>query len=163
MTRRRTPGRRPTRRTLFQTGFATAAAALAFPMIVDAAAGGDSVVFRPYDKVEPEKYPWGSIRWLLSGKIDPKAEMTMGLVDFEPHQINTLHTHPNSAEFLHALSGTSEHLIDGRWVTLKPGDTLRIPRDVPHQARTNADPFRALIVYDTPTRVMVPVTDDKPR
>jgi len=45
---------------------------------------------------------------------------------------------------------------------LKPGDTLRIPKGVPHQARTRDQAFRALIVYDTPTRVMVPVTAKKP-
>ena len=55
------------------------------------------------------------------------------------------------------LSGTAEHLIDGKWVTLKAGDTLRIPKGVPHQARTKDQGYEALIVYDTPTRVMVPV------
>ena len=98
----------------------------------------------------------------MNGKIDPHAEMTMGIVSFEPNQINTLHIHPNSAEFLHMLTGTAEHLVDGRWVTLKAGDTLRIPRNVPHQARTKDQPYTALIVYDTPTRVMVPVAEEKP-
>ncbi len=146
----------PTRRSLFENGFAAAAAALALPALLGAAEG-DEVRLQRFDAIEAEKYPWGWIRWLVSGKLDPKAEMTMGLVHFEPHQINTLHIHPNSAEFLHVLTGTSEHLMGDRWVTLNPGDTLRIPRNVPHQARTQADSFRALIVYDTPTRIMVPV------
>ena len=37
-----------------------------------------------------------------------------------------------------------------------------IPRNVPHQARTRDQPFEALIVYDTPNRIMVPVTEAKP-
>lgn len=149
------PRRRPTRRTVIQTGLASALAALAVP---EALAEKDDVArVSPFDTIEPEKYPWGSIRWLMNAKIDPRAEMTMGLVHFEPHQTNILHIHPNSAEFLHVISGASEHLIDGRWVALKPGDTLRIPRNVPHQARTQDQPFDALIVYDTPNRVMVPV------
>jgi quercetin dioxygenase-like cupin family protein len=156
MRKRRHAGRRPTRRSLFRQGIATAAAALAFPGLL-AAADETAVQLRRADAVEPEKYPWGSIRWLMSGKIDPRAEMTMGIVSFEPNQTNVLHVHPNSAEFLHMLSGTGEHLVDGRWVTLKPGDTLRIPRNVPHQARSHDEPFTALIVYDTPARVMVPV------
>ena len=86
----------------------------------------------------------------------------MGLVHFEPNQINTLHIHPNSAEYLHMLSGSAEHLVDGRWVTLKAGDTLRIPRGVPHQARSRDQAYLALIVYDTPTRIMVPVTESRP-
>ncbi len=98
----------------------------------------------------------------MNGQIDPQAEMTMGIVHFEPNQSNVLHIHPNSAEFLHMLSGTAEHLIDGKWVTLKAGDTLRIPKGVPHQARTKDQGYEALIVYDTPTRVMVPVKEAKP-
>jgi quercetin dioxygenase-like cupin family protein len=161
MSTRRTGGRSSTRRSLFQSGFAAAAAALASSNL----AGGaepDEAHLQPYDNVEPEKYPWGWIRWLMNGKIDPHAEMTLGLVHFEPNQMNTLHVHPNSAEYLHVISGESEHLMGDRWVTLKPGDTLRIPKGVPHQARSKAQAFRALIVYDTPTRIMIPVNSRKP-
>jgi quercetin dioxygenase-like cupin family protein len=162
MTEHRNAGRRPTRRSLLRKGLATAAAVLAIPE-PRAGAGEGKGSLQPYDKVEPQKYPWGWIRWLMNGQIDPEAEMTMGLVHIEPNQRNTLHIHPNSAEFLHALSGTSEHRVGSdRWVTLKPGDTLRIPRNVPHQARTHDQPVEALIVYDTPTRIMVPVPEEKP-
>jgi quercetin dioxygenase-like cupin family protein len=155
---RRIIGRRPTRRALLHTGFATAATLLALPELL-ASAAGDEVRLQPYDKAEAENYPWGWIRWLINGQIDPGAEMTMGLVHFEPHQINVLHVHPNSAEYLHVISGSSEHLMGDRWVALKPGDTLRIPKGVPHQARTQGESFRALVVYDTPRRIMVPVTE----
>jgi quercetin dioxygenase-like cupin family protein len=146
---------------MLHAGFATAAAALALPELIEGAED-DQARLQRYDKVEPEKYPWGWIRWLMNGQIDPRAEMTMGIVHFEPNQVNTLHVHPNSAEYLHVLSGVSEHLMGDRWVELKPGDTLRIPKGVPHQARTKGQSFRALIVYDTPTRIMVPVTAGKP-
>jgi quercetin dioxygenase-like cupin family protein len=160
MTERRNAGRRSTRRSLLRNGLATAAAVLAIPEL--RAVGGEGKgSLQPYEKVEPQKYPWGWIRWLMNGQIDPQAEMTMGLVHIEPNQTNTLHIHPNSAEFLHALSGTSEHRVGSeRWVTLKAGDTLHIPRNVPHQARTHDQAFEALIVYDTPTRIMVPVTEE---
>jgi quercetin dioxygenase-like cupin family protein len=162
MTERRNAGRRSTRRSLLRKGLATAAAVLAIPEL-RAGAGEGKGSLQPYDKVEPQKYPWGWIRWLMNGQIDPEAEMTMGLVHIEPNQKNTLHIHPNSAEFLHVLSGTSEHRVGSdRWVTLRPGDTLRIPKNVPHQARTLDQPFEALIVYDTPTRIMVPVPEEKP-
>ena len=145
---------------MLESGVA-AVALSAFPRVVEGA-DGDEIRLRRLEEIEPEKYPWGWIRWLLSGQIDAKAEMTMGLVHFEPNQINTRHVHPNSAEYLHALAGVSEHLIGDRWVELKPGDTLRIPKGVPHQARTKAESFRALIVYDTPKRIMIPVSDRKP-
>lgn len=148
-----------TRRSLFHTGLA-AAAALALPGLAGAGAeAGDEGFVQPFDKVEPEKYPWGWIRWLLNGQIDPKAQITLGLVHMEPNQVNTRHVHPNSAEVLHVISGSLEHLVGDRWVVLKAGDTLRIPKGVPHQGRTKGEGFRALLVYDTPRRIMVPVPE----
>jgi len=119
---------------------------------VPAAAGGMTV--EPYEKVEPQKYPWGWIRWLMNAQIDPQAEMTLGLVEVEAHQSNPRHVHANSAEFLHVISGTCEQHIGDRWVTLKAGDTVRIPQGVPHSARTQDQPMRAVIVYNTGTRQM---------
>jgi quercetin dioxygenase-like cupin family protein len=160
MTKRHTAIRRASRRHILRTGVA-ATAALALRDLPALAAEGTSRIQRS-EQVEVEKFPFGWIRWLMNGRIDPKAEMTMGLVHFEPNHTNVLHIHPNSAEYLHMLSGTAEHLVDGRWVTLKAGDTLRIPRGVPHQSRTKDQAYEALIVYDTPTRVMVPVKEAKP-
>jgi len=89
--------------------------------------------------------------------------MTLGIVHVEPNQSNPVHIHPNSAEYLHMLSGACEHRVGERWIALKTGDTLRIPRGVVHGARTKAQAFRALIVYDTGKRQMVPVPEYKPR
>jgi quercetin dioxygenase-like cupin family protein len=159
MTEFRKTGRRLSRRAALHTGIAAAAAALAAG---DLAVASADVSLQLGSKVEPQKFPWGWIRWLMSGQIDPQAEMTLGIVHVEPNQLNPMHVHPNSAEFLHMLSGTCEHLIGDRWVTLKAGDTLRIPKGVRHRARTKDQAFEAVIVYDTPTRKMVPVSDAKP-
>ena len=79
MTRRRHAPRRPSRRSLLHNGLA-AVAALAFPNLATA---GDEGFVQQFGKVEPENYPWGWIRWLLNGQIDPKAEITLGLVEME--------------------------------------------------------------------------------
>jgi quercetin dioxygenase-like cupin family protein len=160
MTKRRTAIRSTSRRRLLRSGVAVAAG-LALKNL-HAVAAEDKTRVQRSEQVELEKFPFGWIRWLMSGRIDPQAEMTMGLVHFEPNQSNVLHIHPNSAEYLHMLSGTAEHLVDGRWVTLKAGDTLRIAKGVPHQSRTKDHAYEALIVYDTPTRVMVPVNETRP-
>jgi quercetin dioxygenase-like cupin family protein len=148
------------RRSLFQTGFAATAAAFAFPGLLEGAEDDQAHVFA-FDKIEPETYPWGWIRWIVNGQIDPHAEMTMGLVELGPNQSNPLHIHPNSAEYLHVLAGSCEHLVGDRWVALKAGDSVRIPKNVPHQARTKGEACRSLILYDTPKRVMIPVADGK--
>jgi quercetin dioxygenase-like cupin family protein len=97
----------------------------------------------------------------MNAEIDPNAEMTVGIVCVEPNQLNPLHIHPNSAEYLHVLSGACEHLVADRWVALKAGDTLRVPKGVAHQARTKDQSFRAILMYDTGKRQMVPVAESK--
>jgi quercetin dioxygenase-like cupin family protein len=119
----------------------------------------EGLSLRGLDDVPPEVYPWGSIRWLMNGKIDPAAEMTLGVVQIAANRANTVHRHPNSAEYLYVLEGTLEHRVGDRWTALKPGDTLRIPKGAVHGARTGAQPCRVLVVYDTGTRQMVPVAE----
>jgi quercetin dioxygenase-like cupin family protein len=144
-----------------RTGLEKMKALVAKARLADAeeAAG---VSLQTFEKAKPQEFAWGWIRWLMNAQIDPKAEMTLGIVHVQPNQSNPLHVHPNSAEYLHMLSGACEHRVGNRWVPLKTGDTLRVPRGVPHMARTKGEPFRALIVYDTGTRQMVPVTEGTP-
>ena len=108
-----------------------------------------------FDTVEVQEFPWGWIRWLMNDKIDPSAEMTFGVVFIKPHQENPLHLHPNSAEYLHVVEGSCEHLVGQQWMTLKAGDTVRIPKDVPHRARTKDQSCRSVIVYNTGDRQFV--------
>jgi quercetin dioxygenase-like cupin family protein len=119
------------------------------------------VTTQRYDDSELVKFPWGWIRWLMNSKVDPKAEMTMGIVQVEANQSNPFHLHPNSAEYVHVLSGSCEQFANGNWVTLKTGDTMRFPKGVPHKARTGNEPCRMMILYDTGTRQMVVVDEKK--
>jgi len=105
-----------------------------------------------FGKAEEVKYSWGWIRWLMSSKIDPEAEMTFGIVYVKPNQKNPIHVHPNCAEYLHMQSGSCEHLMGDKWLPLKAGDTLRIPAGVRHGARTLDQPMRAVIVYSSGDR-----------
>ena len=116
-----------------------------------------NVAVQEFDKVEVQQYPWGWIRWLMNAEIDPQAEMTFGMVYIKPHQENPAHLHPNCNEILHVLEGSCEHLVGEEWVTLKKGDTLRVPQDVPHRARTRDQSCLAVITYNTGNRQFVPV------
>jgi len=107
---------------------------------------------RAFDKAQKVEYPWGWIRWMMSSKIDPEAEMTFGIVYVRANQTNPIHVHPNCAEYLHMLSGSCEHLMGDEWLKLKKGDTLRIPAGVRHGARTLDEPMRAVIVYSSGDR-----------
>jgi quercetin dioxygenase-like cupin family protein len=129
-----------------------------------ARAAGGKLAFdlAPYEKIPAVKFPWGWIRWVMNAELDPKAELTVGLVYIEPNQTNTLHLHPNSDEVIHILAGACDHRLGQRHDQLKTGDTLRIPVNVPHNARTVASPCLAMIIYNTGKRQMVPVAEGKP-
>jgi quercetin dioxygenase-like cupin family protein len=114
-----------------------------------------------FDRVQPQEYPWGWIRWMINGEVDPQAEMVLGVVYIKPQQTNPLHLHPNSAEYLHVVEGSCEHRVGDKWVTVRAGDTLRIPQGVKHQARTKDESCRAVIVYNTGRRIMTPVEESK--
>lgn len=113
-----------------------------------------------FDDVEVLDFSWGWIRWLMNDKLDPDAEMTFGMVYIKPNQTNPIHLHPNSAEYLHVVEGSCEHLVGERWVTVKVGDTLRIPQNAKHGARTGNQACKAIIVYNTGRRQFVPVEGD---
>jgi quercetin dioxygenase-like cupin family protein len=108
------------------------------------------------DAIKPDEQPWGALRWMMNSRIDPQAGQTFGVAELKPGQRNPRHLHPNCEELLYVLSGSCEHLVGNRKVTLKAGDLIRIPRGVPHQAIVLGNqPFRAVVSYDSPDRQMV--------
>jgi len=130
------------------------------PAKVDAKAMATLV--QSFDKVEKQKHPWGWIRWLMNSKLDPKAEMTLGIVVIKPGQANPMHIHPNCEEHLYVLSGSCEHRLGQETVVLKKGDVIRIPAGVPHMARTfEKKSLKAIIVYSSGDR-QFEVVEEKP-
>jgi mannose-6-phosphate isomerase-like protein (cupin superfamily) len=108
------------------------------------------------------KYPWGWIRWLMNANIDPEASQTLGIVQINPGQRNPLHMHPNCEELLYVISGSAENIIGNNKATIGPGDLVRIPKGVPHQAITIGNkPFRAVISYSSNDRQVVNLSPDK--
>jgi len=148
------------------TGIGVLYALGAFDPAVPSAAGADSPAVEPirvidkvlvasFDKCQAIEHPWGTLRWLVTSKADPAAEMTLGVVEIKPHQMNPLHMHPNCAEYLYVLEGSCEHLVGDKWVRLRAGDVARIPRAVQHKARTRAEAVKAVVVYDRGDRQSV--------
>ncbi|MHB8900538.1 MAG: hypothetical protein ACYC6Y_17435, partial [Thermoguttaceae bacterium] len=42
--------------------------------------GGLPGAVTSFDKIEAVESEWGWLRWFMSGKLDPDAEMTLGMV-----------------------------------------------------------------------------------
>jgi len=114
-----------------------------------------------FDEVEKDEFSWGWIRWVMNSKLDPDAEMTFGIVQINAAQSNPPHVHPNCEEQLYVLSGSCEHWIGKKKIVLKAGDVIRIPRGVPHKARTfDKEGMKAIIVYSSGDR-QFKIVDEK--
>ena len=112
-----------------------------------------AALVQSFDEVQLQEFSWGWIRWLMNSKLDPNAEMTFGIVQLNAGQTNPMHVHRNCEEQLHVLSGACEHWIGEQKVVLKKGDVIRIPRGVPHKARTfEKEAMKAIIVYSSGER-----------
>jgi quercetin dioxygenase-like cupin family protein len=112
-----------------------------------------NITVQHFNKEAVEKYPWGEIRWMMNNKIDPGSAQTFGIVQINAGQKNALHSHPNCEEILYVLSGSCEHLIGNKKMTLHAGDLIRVPVGVKHQATVLGNqPLRAVISYSSGDR-----------
>jgi quercetin dioxygenase-like cupin family protein len=64
----------------------------------------------------------------------PGREVIQVRVDFEPGYVAPRHTHPGE-EIIYVLEGTLEYQIDGKPVTVKPGDVLFVPAGTIHSVQ----------------------------
>jgi quercetin dioxygenase-like cupin family protein len=97
-----------------------------------------------------------AIKWLFSGQTSPGAEQTLGYVVIQPGQKNPLHAHPNCEELLYLISGELDHSLEDAMYRLKPGDSIRVPAGVRHDARCVSDVPAAMVVcYSAAARGMV--------
>ncbi len=105
------------------------------------------------DQQSEEKHPWGSIRWLMTSKIDADAGQSFGIVRIEAGQQNTMHLHPNCEELFYVLSGSGESVVADQKVVLHPGYLIRIPAHTFHQATaTGKEPLIAVVSYNSPDK-----------
>lgn len=97
-----------------------------------------------------------AIKWLFSGKTAPDAAQTLGYVVIEPGQKNPLHAHPNCEEVLYLISGELDHSLGEEMHRLQPGDAIRVPAGVKHDAKSvGTAPATMVVCYSVPDRQMV--------
>ncbi len=103
---------------------------------------------------EVRRFPWGQIKWLYNASINPRAELTFGVVEIDPGRKNEFHSHPNCEELLYVVSGRCIHIVGEEKHEMGPGDLVSIPRGVSHQAVVKGDePLRAVICYSSGNRM----------
>ena len=86
-----------------------------------------------------ETHEWGELTWLVNGALTPGTMMTAGTCLIQPGKSNPLHRHPNCDEVLVVTSGRCIKRIGDETVELGPGESVVIPRGMPHQATAIGD------------------------
>ena len=110
------------------------------------------MTFLPRDRTPVDDFGWGEIRWLVNGDIVPGTDLTVGHVAIEPGKKNPLHSH-DCEEVLHLYDGELDHRIGDDVISMRAGDTIRVPPDVRHDAQnTGTTMARMVIVYSSPQR-----------
>ncbi|ASU84776.1 cupin [Nocardiopsis gilva YIM 90087] len=94
-------------------------------------------------------FAWGRIRWRVSPRTVPGTAITVGDVVVFPGKGHERHLHEGSDEVIYVLSGTGEQTVgDGAAFPIAAGDTVHIPRSVPHSTHnTGWDVLRLVVVY----------------
>lgn len=96
-----------------------------------------------------------SIVWGFNGALAPGSQMTFGYVVIQPGHSNPVHVHPTCEEILYLISGELEHSFNAEVVRLRPGDAIRVPAGVVHDARAVSDvPAVMVVCYSSPDRDM---------
>ena len=94
---------------------------------------------------------------LIIGDDEGSTPVRTGIQTSDPGYVAPVHSHPYM-EILHILDGVAEAWVDGqedRKVTLRRGDTIAMPPNVPHSFRVvGTEVLRLLGTHVSPERIV---------
>jgi quercetin dioxygenase-like cupin family protein len=109
------------------------------------------------DETEIVKFGPDAYYQPILGDDEGGTPIRTGIQTSEPGYVAPMHSHPY-LEVLHILDGVAEAWTQGgeaRKVTLRKGDTIALPPDVPHTFRVVGDqPLRLLGTHVSPRRIV---------
>jgi quercetin dioxygenase-like cupin family protein len=114
----------------------------------------EDIIHRPDTQAARMQADWGDLTWWASRSQGNSGTMTVGRCRLKPGQANPRHRHPNCGEVLVVMRGRIAHTAaGGGTVELGPGDSVSIPRGIPHQARNvGAEMAELFIAFDSADR-----------
>jgi len=81
---------------------------------------------------------------VLSSETDYKYTV---LDIFHPPKLGpALHTHPKGSETFYIVDGNYRFIVDEKLIESKPGDTVFVPKDVPHRFELGAEGGHAIVI-----------------
>jgi quercetin dioxygenase-like cupin family protein len=88
---------------------------------------------------------FGSMKWMANAEVTG-TDITLGRVVIEAGKQNERHKHPSAQEVLYLLAGSLAHTLGDEEVVMEAGDTVVIPPDTFHNARSVGDVDADMIV-----------------
>lgn len=108
------------------------------------------------DAAVAERFDWGTIQWLVSGRQLPDSQLTFGHVTIAPGARNVRHYHPNCDEVLFVIEGELDHSLGDEVFQLRPGSAIHIPTGIHHDAvNTGTTTAWVVVAYSTGDRQTV--------
>lgn len=88
--------------------------------------------FVPSGDVDREELDWGTLGWLSRPPSTGAKQLTVIDVDLLPGKGHDFHKHPDQEEVIFVVNGEIEQWLETSNQTLKPGDSVFIPKDMVH-------------------------------
>ena len=105
------------------------------------------------DDTVAERFDWGTIQWLVSGKKLPDSQLTFGFVTIAAGARNVRHYHPNCDEVLFVIEGDLDHALGDEVFHLGAGSAIHIPTGIHHNAvNTGMTTAKVVVAYSTGDR-----------
>lgn len=113
------------------------------------------------DDTAAEGFDWGTIQWLVSGRLLPDSQLTFGFVTIAAGARNARHYHPNCDEVLFVIDGEIDHALGDEVSHLSAGSAIHIPIGIHHNAvNTGMTTAKVVVAYSTGDRQTVFVDGD---
>ena len=89
-----------------------------------------------------------TLQWIVDDKVGAKMGC-FGYTEFLTDAEHGLHTHPNSEEIYHVISGHGIATSGDETFEIHPGDTVFVPKGEPHRFRNTSktEPLKAFYAY----------------
>ena len=98
----------------------------------------------------------GRVRWMGSTySVTLRGEPALGTPGVFESEVPAgegppIHIHHDADEIIHVIDGRFELFLDGEMIPRRPGDTVLVPRGVPHSFRVTGSRPGRLLVMMTP-------------
>lgn len=108
--------------------------------------------------VTPASEGYEGVVWNILGQtytLKEQSDQSMGWhAVFPPGTFVPPHVHPTQDEFILMLDGEFELWIDGKTVSAKPGDLVRLPMNIPHGIFNKSQGAVTCFFWVAPTRAL---------